>query len=192
VGTDGITEEFSNALVNVVQSRFAEFGYGLALIANKVVVLAMADGFFVLGQAANELVFSHQIAFYQEVKGIVNGCSANPVVFGLHAFEEFFHVKMLVSAVNFIEDSEPFWGFAELIFFEVFREQLPDFFWGIGIAHGLGEFSVMRSTLRTPFTSLIFSSNSSRCRVCSTNKVILPSKIPSFESKLRERMLTFS
>jgi len=67
MGLDGITKKVANALMNVVQSWFAEFGNVLALIANQVVVLAMSYGFFVLSNAASELVFANQIAIDQKV-----------------------------------------------------------------------------------------------------------------------------
>lgn len=114
-------------LLNVLDTRIAEFNNFMAIRADQVIVLLVPIRFLVLGQVLAKLMLAHEIAFHQQVEGIVNGGTANPVVLVLHADIERFHIKMTCPGINFLQDSVPLRRLPKRLVFQVSCKDLPDF-----------------------------------------------------------------
>jgi len=58
-------KQFLDCVLNVLNSRVAKLHHFATVGANKVIVLFVAVGFFVLGKILTKLMLAHQITFYQ-------------------------------------------------------------------------------------------------------------------------------
>ncbi len=77
-------QDFSNRVLNVLDSGIAKFLHLMTLRTNKVVVLFISVGFFILCKVFAKLMLCNQITFYQQIQRVVNCCPADPVVFIFH------------------------------------------------------------------------------------------------------------
>lgn len=143
-------EQLCNTGLDMVQARIAKLHHLAAVGADQVVVLFVAKRFFVLGQVAVELVFAHQVAFQQQVEGIVYGGPAYTVFAVFHADVEFFHIKMFLARINLIEDRKPFGGFPVAFAFEEIGKDLLDFFEYLGVGHAKQRYNLNLKFGRCP------------------------------------------
>jgi hypothetical protein len=122
-------EQIANHRLDILDAGVAKLDNFRAIGANNVVVLLETVGFFVLRQVASELMFSHQIAIDQQLERVVNRCSTNPITLVFHVNIQRFGVKMVVAAVNFLQNCVPFGRFSERTFLQMRGKYRGDFFY---------------------------------------------------------------
>ena len=71
------TIDFSNQLLNVLNSRVAKVHHSVTVQADKVVVLPIPVCRFVFGLAVAKLMADCELAFQQHIQRVVDGRSAN-------------------------------------------------------------------------------------------------------------------
>ena len=87
-------------------------------------MLFITVAFFVLRQVFAKLVFLNKIAANEQFEGVINGGAANVEIFFPDVAIQCLGLKMVVPAVNFLQDMEALVGFAKILLLEVSREDV--------------------------------------------------------------------
>jgi len=121
-------KDFLYRLLDIFNPRVTKLQDLTRIRADDVIVLLVLVRLLKLGGILSELVFSNEVAGYQQVYRIVKRGTAYAVVLIFHLNVERFDVKMTVIIVNLIQYRETLRGFAVAIFLEVGRKNLFYFF----------------------------------------------------------------
>jgi hypothetical protein len=84
-----------------------------------MIVLFIAIRLFKLSQIFSELVFFHQVTVYQQLKRVINGGTAYPVIPVFHVDIERLGVEVVVPLVNFFQNGETFGCFSQSGLFQL-------------------------------------------------------------------------
>lgn len=130
------THHLAGGVADLLDAGIAEFLDLAAGGANEVVVLPEGMGSLELGLRSIEPVAAHQVAIQQEVHGVVQGGTADPVFLGLHTAIEPFDVEVTIMRVHFGEYRETLGRFPVPVPFEVLTEYPLDVGLLVGRHHG--------------------------------------------------------
>lgn len=108
-------EKATHHVLDFLNARITELVDLPAVEADEVVVLPVTVRFLVERHVIPELVLDHQVAVEQKIKGIVDCCTANVVIFVLHLQVKLLHIKVVVAGINFLQNSEALGSFPLLL-----------------------------------------------------------------------------
>jgi len=113
--------------LDLLYTGIAEFKNLFCLSANHVIVLTISVGLFIKRKVFSKLMFFDQVTIQQEIKGVVNGRAAHPVIFVLHIYVKRLDVKMSLICIDFFQYGKSFGSLAKLLFLQVFCKYVPYF-----------------------------------------------------------------
>src|SRR5690349_22685296 len=141
--------------LNVLDARVAEFHHLMTIRADQVIMLFVSKRFLILGEVLSKLVFGYQVAFHQQIKGVVNRCTAHPIVLVLHADVKRLHIKMAAAGIDLLQDRVTLGGLPQLLIFQISSEDLLYFLVYRRIKRHI-LFAGSKITFESPFQKLYF------------------------------------
>ncbi len=114
---DVVCDDLANPLIG-------KLAYVPAFGANDVVVRGKAKGFFVQGLVVTKLVALDETAFNEDVKCIVDGCTAYAIGILFHFDIKAFRIEMPLIEINLFKDGKALRSLSVFILFEVLLESL--------------------------------------------------------------------
>jgi hypothetical protein len=115
-------QDIFNGTLNILYAGVTELYDLVAVGANQVIVLFIAIRFLVLRQILPKLMLAHQVAFYQQIERIVNGCPTHAVVLVFHTYVQGLNVKVAVARVDLFQDRVSLGRLSQLLVLKVSRE----------------------------------------------------------------------
>lgn len=125
---DMLVEQLPDHVLDFADTRIAKLQDLPAIEANQMVMLPKPIAFFINCLPRAELMALDEVAFHEQVEGIVHRGSAHTVVFVFHVDVQGFHIKMVGSVVDFFQNGESLGRFALSAFVEVGRKDPFDLF----------------------------------------------------------------
>ena len=133
--TDVKIHEIGDGILYLLDARVTKLDYLSAFLTNQVIMLFALISFFELGNVFPKLMFDHKVAFQQKLNGIVQGSSADPVIFILHADIKGLYVEVVIPGVNFVQNGVSLRCFPMPTFFQVACENFFDSVFGFTTYH---------------------------------------------------------
>ena len=125
----GVVKKNTHVAADLLNTRVAKLFYPATFDANEVVVLLITVRPLKLGHVFAKLMLGYEVASQQQVEGVVHRSPAHPVVAVFHLDVKRFHIKMVVTRINLLQNSEALRGFAVTMFFEIGRKNELYFFY---------------------------------------------------------------
>ena len=73
-------QQLFHGILNVLNSRIAELNHFVTIGANQMIMLTIAERFFILRQILPELMFCNKIALHQQIQRVINSSAAHLII----------------------------------------------------------------------------------------------------------------
>src|SRR5690606_38823667 len=117
-------EYFFNRFFIGLYPRVVKLNYLACISKNKVVVLFVRIGYYIVSLILPELMTPHQTTFEQKLNRVVQRSPAHTIVLILHFHIQRFDIKMLVVFINFLQNGVSLGCFSMPFFFQIFGENI--------------------------------------------------------------------
>jgi len=121
---DVVLHDTGYGFFDLMDPGIAIFINPAAACTNDMIMLFAQIGFFELGNIFTELMLDHKAAVKQQFHCIVECGPADTVIVVLHVDIQFFHIKVTLLGINFIQDGKSFRCFPLTFSFNIFRKDL--------------------------------------------------------------------
>ena len=130
-------QDITHHALDLLNPRIAELHYFTAINTDNMIVLFIPVRFLELGHVFAELMFSHQIARYQQFQRIIYRSAANTVFLILHVDIQRFHIKVIGARIYLFQNGKALRCFPKTFIFKLSLENLFYHCYGFQLGHSV-------------------------------------------------------